>query len=87
VDLRAWGYGYFDSLNLPDSDRTYVVKCRYGRWRGRNQLSIELWCFLFKEFYNWDAFSVFAYGSEKILTDQMILVDEDLVAHYPAIVA
>ena len=87
VDLRAWGYGFFASLDLPDVDKTYVLRCRYGRWRGKGQLSIELWCELFRQFYNWDAFSVYAYGTNKVLTDQMILVDEAFAELYPAILS
>jgi hypothetical protein len=86
VDLRAWGFDFFVSIGLPEEDKSYVLKCKYGRWRGKSKKSIEIWCFLFKEYYFWDAFSVYAYGSDKLLTDQMILVDEDMVVRYPAIV-
>ena len=33
LDLRYWGYDWFDTLDLPDAYlTTYVVECEYLAW-------------------------------------------------------
>jgi hypothetical protein len=34
VDLRAWGWAWFDQLGLPDAERKiYVVKCKFLKYK------------------------------------------------------
>jgi hypothetical protein len=85
VDLRAWGSSYFQSLMLPMTKLQYVVVCIYLRWEGKSKRRIVLECPLFKNTFAWDSFSVYAYGSQLLLTDKMILVDAGLCEEYPGI--
>ncbi len=39
-----------------------------------------------KEYYYWDAYSVYAYGSDKVFTENIDLVNDEFVALYPAII-
>ena len=33
LDLRYWGYDWFDTLDLPNAyTTTYVVECKYVAW-------------------------------------------------------
>ncbi len=85
VDLRAWGSSYFQSLMLPMTKLQYVVVCVYLRWEGKSKRRIVLECPLFQNAFAWDSFSVYAYGSQLLLTDKMILVDARLCEEYPGI--
>jgi hypothetical protein len=86
VDLRAWGSGYFENLQLPVHDTKYVVLCRYIRWEGRNQRRIILECPLFGvDEFAWDSFTVYAYGTEMSILPGMVLVDKAFCRVYPQI--
>lgn len=75
VDLRAWGSGYFCSLGLNHA-YLYVVRCEYLHWVGRGKRKIFLRCDLFDQEFTWDAWCVYSYGSEKVLGEDMVLVDK-----------
>jgi hypothetical protein len=85
VDLRAWGSDYFQGLLLPAGFR-YVVGCTYIRWEGKGRRRIVLRCLLLcKSDFAWDAFTVYAYGMQFVLTDIMVLVDKKFCEKYPAV--
>jgi hypothetical protein len=86
VDLKAWGYDYFAALELPVTNKTYVVRCNYLRWNDAGHKRIVLGSQIFASVFSWDAFSVFAYGMEKLFDDNvMVLVDEEFCVHYPLV--
>ena len=87
VDLRAWGSAYFESLHLPEGGKVYVVECIYILFVGRNRAKVDLKCPLFGEVYTWDPFCVYAYGTEKVLTDSMVLVDKSFCRSYPSVLS
>jgi hypothetical protein len=72
-------------LNLPDDGKIYVVECRYVLMVGKKRSKVDLRCSLFRETYTWDAFSVYPYGQEKVLLDNMVLVGKAFCGSYPAI--
>jgi len=38
LDLRYWGYDWFDTLDLPNAyTTTYVVECKYVAWHTRRR--------------------------------------------------
>ena len=43
VDLRAWGAGYYHSLELPFGYR-HVVVCKYFKWTDRRQRKVDVFC-------------------------------------------
>ena len=85
VDLRAWGSSYFQNLMLPVTGIQYVVLCIYLRWEGKSRRRIVVECPLFKTTFAWDSFSVYAHGSQLLVTNKMILVDARLCEEYPGI--
>jgi hypothetical protein len=62
-----------------------MLECRYVLMVGKKKSKVDLKCSLFRETSTWDAFSVYAYGQEKVLTDNMVLVDKAFCGSYPAI--
>jgi hypothetical protein len=88
VDLRAWGYDYFVSLQLPVVNATYVVRCLYRRWNDVKHKGIVLSCDLFVSQFVWKSFSVYAYGMHKEFdATAMILIDKEFCREYPLICA
>ena len=88
VDLKAWGHGYFIKLQLPVVDKVYVVRCYYRRWNDRKHRGIVMASEIFAEEFVWSAFSVYAYGMDKSLNlDTMVLVDDEFCDRYPLICA
>ena len=85
VDLRAWGADYFESLGILETGETYVVLCEYKRWAGKTKKKIELKCDLFDQQFYWDSFCVYAYGGNKSLEQEMVLVDEEFCEKHPQI--
>ena len=84
VDLRAWGWDYYESIGLPDMVRkTYVVLCKYVKWTNSKKTKIDVRCELFGQFFEWTSVDVQAYGLKMDLEDMMILVDEDFSRDYP----
>ena len=89
LDLRYWGYEWFDALDLPNAySTTYVVPCEYVAWQTRRRYrSVQVRCPLFDEVLHtlWDHYYVFIYGSVRALTDAHTLVDEQFCLLYPDI--
>ena len=86
VDLRAWGWGYLENTGLPDIlDNIYVVPCKYVKWTSQKKLKIDVKCELFDQLFEWAAVDVNAYGRQLAVTDNMILVDQELCRTYPKI--
>jgi len=91
VDIRSHGnYAWYNSIGLDKSDfLTYVVECRYGKYKSiTNKKMIWINYPLFNEKYCVDRSFVLFYGSEKIfLEGAMILIDDEMLAKYPMILA
>jgi len=88
ADLRSWGYGWFDSLLLPHShSKTYVVRCEYGALGGTPRSpSINAFCPIFNETWPVDNIFISFYGHQhSVLTEDLILIDEDLLLQFPRI--
>ena len=89
LDLRYWGYDWFDTLDLPNAyTTTYVVECKYVAWHTRRRYRfIQVMCPLFDEVLDhlWDHYYVFCYGSIRALTNAHTLIDEQFCLRYPDI--
>ena len=89
LDLRYWGYEWFDALDLPNAySTTYVVPCEYVAWQTRRRYRfVQVRCPLFDEVLHtlWDHYYVFIYGSVRALTDAHTLVTEQFCLLYPDI--
>ena len=89
LDLRYWGYDWFDTLDLPDAyTTTYVVECKYVAWHTRRRYRfIQVMCPLFDEVLDhlWDHYYVFCYGSIRALTNAHTLIDAQFCLRYPDI--
>ena len=84
VDLRAWGWDYYESIGLPDMVwKTYVVLCKYVKWTNSKKTKIDVRCELFGQFFEWTSVDVQAYGLKMDLEDMMILVDGEFSREYP----
>ena len=72
LDLRYWGYEWFDALDLPNAySTTYVVPCEYVAWQTRRRYRfVQVRCPLFDEMLDTlrDHYYVFIYGSVRTLT-------------------
>ena len=83
LDLRYWGYDWFDALDLPNAYlTTYVVPCEYVAWQTRRRYRyVQVRCPLFDEVLHtlWDHYYVFMFGSIRALTDAHTLVDLSLI--------
>ena len=79
LDLRYWGYDWFDALDLPNAYvTTYVMQCEYVAWvTSRRYRFIQVRCPLFDEvlFTLWDHYYVFAFGSIRELTTSHTFVN------------
>ena len=91
VDLKNWsiddGGLWFESLGLPQPyEKRYVVKGEYKKAtvldKGRQ---IGIYFPIFDQVSDQNKTFVRWYGQERILTDEMILVDEDFIMEYPKI--
>jgi len=80
LDLRYWGYEWFDALDLPNAySTTYVVPCEYVAWQTRRRYRfVQVRCPLFDEVLHTllDHYYVFVYGSVRALTDAYTLVNK-----------
>ena len=85
LNLRYFGDGYYQSLDLPEKDRVdYVVECFYSSWRVKGR-AINVKCSLFDQTYIWNAAMVFLHGCQFAITPEMRIVDEELTRRFPAI--
>ena len=86
VDLRCYGFTWYNTLNLPESDfKTYVVLYQYIAWKRRN-LTLEVACSIFQETFIVDHLFVKQYGSVMDFNEStMILIDENFVKSFPSV--
>ena len=89
LDLRYWGYDWFDTLDLPNAyATTYVVLCEYVVWHTHGRYRyVQVRCPLFDEILSdlWHHYYVYVYGSIRTLTDAHTLIDEQFCLLYPDI--
>jgi hypothetical protein len=87
VDLRCYGWDWYDLLDLPDKHvLTYVVKYVYRDYVGANRTKIKAYCPIFDETFTVANHFVMTYGSDVVFDSAtMILIDEALIARYPAL--
>ena len=87
LDLRYWGYAWFDDLELPDAyATTYVVTCEYHAWQTRRRYRfLQVRCPLFDEILAtpWDQYYVFIYGAIRELTPGHTLIDKAFCYLHP----
>ena len=85
LDLRYFGDGYYQSLDLPERDFvSYVVECTYSSWRVYGE-AIVVDCPVFDQTYIWNAAMVFLYGCSLTLAAGMVIVDGAFVRVYPQV--
>ena len=88
IELRAWGYDYYISIGLPDPDNiNYVVLCTYVQWNNTTHTSIILFCDLFKQRFVWKNTSIYRYGMNQELTQEMVLIDNSFCQKYSKILS
>jgi phospholipid-translocating ATPase len=87
VDLRFYGSGWYQSLDLPSSDiLRYVVPFTYVRWYHKtSHTKIVAQCLIFKEEWPVNHHFVRSYGSLMVPPEGSQLVDSDLVHRFPHI--
>ena len=87
VDLRFYGAGWYNALDLPNSDSVrYVVMFNYTRWYHKtSQTKIVAQCPLFSEEWPVNHHFVRAYGSMKIPPSDAVIVDTEFVRGFPHI--
>lgn len=86
VNLRAWGWNYYNNIGLPDADATnYVVECVYTGFYNSRRLKIDIYSKLFNETYVWRNSDVKCYGLAFEKKDEWILVNDSLYRAYPRI--
>ena len=89
VDLRVYSLDddgiWYDNLKLPSAyTKRYVMKGVYSKFiKGRTIITIKIP--IFNDTFTWNTSSVLWYGTDDVFTDDMILVDRDLLIRYPQI--
>ena len=89
VELRcAFGLDWYDTLSIPDKyEIEYVVAVQYIRWRNATHKFIQPKVLVLDEVMtDWDNYDVFSFGTNRVLSDTMHLVDEGFVLRYPEII-
>lgn len=84
VDLRCYGSGWYNSLNLPNADtKTYVARYKYSSKSG-NKINVHVP--IFRAQFAVDHNFVCLWGSIRNFdAESMILVDSSLIRRYPCI--
>jgi hypothetical protein len=85
IDLRFWGYDFYDSLDLPNMYVTrHVVLGKYYKWRKGPGSHVQVYVPVFLEYLrDWDYYDVSRYGRLVRLTAEMTLVTSDMCAEFP----
>jgi len=89
VELRcAFGLAWYDTLSIPNKyDHLYVVTVQYLKWRNQQHKFIQPKVLVLDEIMrDWDNYDVVSFGSVKVLSEDMILIDEAFVVKYPDII-
>lgn len=90
LDLRQRGGAtWYSKIGLPQAEQlTYMLPCIYTRWVGKNNRKIKVECALTNEAFDFDHYTVIAYGTCMVLdTTRMVLIDKALCKKYPKIVS
>jgi hypothetical protein len=86
VDLRAWGWAWFNQLGLPDAERKiYVVKCEFLKWENKSKSRVLVSCPLFGQRFVWKNSDIMRYGMVTQLSDSMLLVDKVFCLSFPQV--
>ena len=89
VDLRTYSLDddgqWYDNLNLPEAyTKMYVYKAVFGNFvNGTKNINIKVP--IFKESNTWNRSTILWYGNHRVLEDNMILIDDELLKKYPQI--
>jgi hypothetical protein len=87
IDLRAFGYDWYSSLQLPDSDfHTYLVPATYGPL-SKDKRSISLECALLKRQMRVDNLFVTLHGNSSRLPSRHTVVDATFLTRFPALLS
>ena len=89
VELRcAFGLAWYDTLDIPDKyDTIYVVAVQYIKWRNDSHKYIQPKVLVLDEVMrDWDNYDVVTFGSCKIFSEDMYLIDPQFVVNYPDII-
>ena len=86
VDLRCYGFAWYDNLKLPDSDtKTYVLAYHYNSPK-KKRPTINAHVSALNQVFSVNHAFVYMYGS--VLSydpETMVIVDRNLIRQYPAI--
>jgi hypothetical protein len=88
VNLRYFGDIWYESLGLPNSESTsYVTRFKYTQWFNRSGSKRKVTCvfLLSGQSYCFDGYLVYAWGSNKILFSDDVVVDKKFVSKYPQV--
>lgn len=86
VDLRSWGWDYYENLKLPNYLTTkYLVKCIYGTYSNKNNSRIILECKLFNQTFLWRNSDIQLYGSITELSNEMVEVTKEFCNEFPLV--
>jgi hypothetical protein len=89
VDLRTYSLDddgqWYNSLNLPEAyTKMYVYKAVFGDFvNGTKNINIKVP--IFKESNTWNRSTILWYGNHRVLEDNMVLIDDELLKKYPQI--
>jgi hypothetical protein len=88
TSLQFFGDQWFQELDLPDWDfKDYVVRMRYDQFRDRSHMRIRVYCVSLDEcLRDWDSVDVNKWGLRRTLKEDMILVTDGLIHHYPTLI-
>ena len=79
---------WYDSLNLPEMDKTYVVEISVSELTGRSNNKVKVICTAFNDIYILSHYDILAYCTSKLLvSEQVILVTSSSRKEFPAIFA
>jgi hypothetical protein len=79
---RAW----YDSLNLPHKDKSYVAPICFTKWLNRARTKVTVLCNLFSSSYSLNSYDVFAYVILSTdIDDSCIIVTPDMRVTHPAL--
>jgi hypothetical protein len=88
VDLRQYGCGWYESLELEDFEhRRYVIPFKYTEWKNESHRKITIESQLTGDIWTVNNLWVKQFGSMKEFDQTcMILIDEQFIVDHPAII-
>ena len=89
LDLRNFGFAWYDTLSLPDPIHTsYVFRCTYTMWNNtRSHRKIVVRVDLTNESLIFTHYDVLQWGTAYEFTSGMVLIDKEFVRDYPFVVS